>query len=79
MKTEVEIRERIHRLRMIRAGSIFNRQFEGGELFMLLWVLGEEPTYLRNKEEIECWIRTAVSSAEYSTKYLSALESKEAK
>jgi len=74
MKTEVEIRERIHRLRLIRAGSIFNRQFEGGELFMLLWVLGEEPTHLRNKEEVECWIRLMISSPEYTSKYLSALK-----
>jgi hypothetical protein len=36
-KKEAEIRDRIHRLRMIRAGSIFNRHFEAGELFMLLW------------------------------------------
>jgi hypothetical protein len=69
MKTEKEIRDRIHRIRMIRAGSIFNKQWEAGELFMLLWVLGEEPN-LRSNEEAECWGRAMVRDPLYSKSVL---------
>jgi hypothetical protein len=69
MKTEAEIRARIHRIRMIRAGSIFSREFEAGELFMLLWVLGEEPN-LKNYEEVFLWGRKMVGDPEYSKSVL---------
>jgi len=43
MKSKKDIRETIHRYRMLRAGSIYPKEFEAGAIYALMWVLNENP------------------------------------
>ena len=64
MKSEAEIRGKIHRLRQMRAGSMYPKTFEAGWIYGLLWVLKEEPKM--STYELAEFIYKMPCSSEYS-------------
>ena len=53
---DINLVEKIERLRQHRAGSIFSIVFESGWIYGMLFALGKEPD-LRSREDVEKWIK----------------------
>jgi hypothetical protein len=69
LRSVVEIRDKIHRLRMLRAGSIFDKHFEAGEIYMLMWVLSEEPD-LKSRKDVQEFAESVPCSPKYTREYM---------
>lgn len=57
-----EINYYIHRLKSIRAGSIFSNEFEGGMLYMLLALKGEQPDFQKS-DEVYDWVNKTIGKS----------------